>query len=148
MAASSDGYLFYRTAAGHDQTTQIALASGVTGSAALITVRNATSEIYVQRIRICPTTTGVGTLTFRELDATGALLVSFLQPASITGPTTIEAFGERTCLFDFGPRGFKLAVGSSLFLVRSSATGPAANIVVDAYGITTTSGPLAIATTK
>jgi hypothetical protein len=147
MAASSDGYLFYRTAVGSDLTTQSALASGVTGSAAFITVRNALSHVYVQRILINPTTTGVGVLEFREGDATGALLVSFLQPSGVTGATTIEPFGERTCWYDFGPKGWKLAVGKNLHLVRSSATGPAANVVVEAYGAVST-GPLAMATTN
>lgn len=144
MAATSDGYLFYRTAAGSDLTTQpAALASGVTGAGStLITVRNALSHINVQKIRAIPTTFGVGSLTFTETDATGAIVGVIQQPAAdVTGA------GDQAVYVDFGPKGYKMAVGKSLFMVRSSATGPGANLIIEAYG-TASTGPLAIAVTN
>jgi len=145
MAASSDGYLFYRTAVGSDLTTQIALATGATGSTGAITVRNSLSHIHVQRIRMIPTTYGVGSITFNETDSTGAIIGIVTQPnVDITGT---QASGVQSNLLDFGPKGWKMGVGTNLSYTRSSATGPGCNLVIEAYG-TASTGPLAMATTN
>ena len=142
MAASSDGYVFFRTAVGSDLTTQTTLAaSGATG-VTVATVRNSLSHVNVQRLRYIPRTYATGALTFTEADATGPIIGVFTLPAA--GPT---AYGEQDLFLDFGPKGWKMAVGTSLFLTRSTATGPSGAIVVEAYG-TSSTGPLAIATTN
>ena len=146
MAASSDGYLFYRTAVGSDLTTQTALASGVTGAAvAVCTVRNTGSHIHVQRIRVVPGSYGVGSIAFREVDATGTLIAIVTQPAADASGANIDATVPP--LIDFGPKGWKMTVGVSLVAVRSSATGPAANVVIEAYGALST-GPVAMGPTN
>ena len=145
MAASSDGYLFYRTAVGSDLTTQTALASGVTGAGStILSARNSLSHLVIQRIRVVPTSYAAASfLTFTETDATGSGVAIIAQ--EVTGPATNA--GEQGTFVDFGPKGWKMGVGKNLFLVRSSATGPGANVVVEAYGIVST-GPLALATTN
>ena len=145
MAASSDGYLFYRTAVGSDLTAQQAFASGVTGAAvSVIAVRNATTAINVQRIRIVPISYGVGSVTLRETDATGTVIASLTQQGA--DATGTNASGPQFIWTDFGPQGWKMTAGTNLVLVRSSATGPGFNLVVEAYG--TTSGAVAMAYTN
>ena len=142
MAASSDGYLFYRTAVGSNRTTQTAfVATGATG-VTLITVRNATTNLYVQKIHVYPTTFATGALIFTETDATGAVIAEIDQPAASVNQA---AKGEQDCFVDFGPQGWKLAAGKNLFMTRS-ATGSAASMVIEAYEAT--SGPVAMATTN
>ena len=140
---SAGDYVHYREEKGSDLTTQVALAATTTGSTGVLSARNATSAINLQRIRIVPTTFAVGSLTFRETDATGAILAVVTQPSTVTGT---EKSAEQSLFVDFGPKGWKMTAGAPLFLVRSSATGPGANVVIEAYG--TTSGPVAIATTN
>jgi hypothetical protein len=142
MAAGD--YIYFRRQWGSDLTTQVALASGVTGSTGVLTVRNSTTSINIQRIRLIPTTYGVGSITFREVDATGTVIATMTQPAAdVTGN---QASGPQFNWSDFGPKGWKMTVGTSLFMVRSSATGPGANLVIEAYG--TTSGPVAQGTSN
>ena len=142
MAASSDGYLFYRKVDGSDRTTQTTfVATGATG-VTLLTVRNATTNIYLQRIRVYPTTFATGALIFTETDATGAIIGEIDQPAAAV---TQAAKGEQDLFLDFGPLGWKLAAGKNLFMTRS-ATGSAAGIVIEAYE--RTSGPVAIGTSN
>jgi hypothetical protein len=140
---SASDYLFFRTAAGQDLTTQVALASGATGSTGVVSARNSLSHVHVQQIRASQTTIAAATsITFRELDATGAIVGILYQ--TVSGPLTV---GEQSYFLDFGPKGYKLAAGAGLFMVRASATGPGSNLVIEAYG-TSSTGPLAIATTN
>jgi hypothetical protein len=147
MAASSDGYLFYRTAAGKDvSTTTSFVATGATG-VTLITVTGSTRRLNIQRITLLPTTFAAGNLTFGEVSSGSGVFAVLAQPAAVYTPTgaALQYGGNQAPSIDFGPKGWPLTAGANLFMVRS-ATGSAAGLIIEAYE--TVSGPVAMGTTN
>ena len=138
--ANKDGYVQFRC--NHaDKTTQTTfVATGATG-VTLVSPRNATQCLNIQRIRLDPTTYAAGSLTFTATDATGTLVSLLTQPTA--APTALG--GEISVFQDFGPKGFLMASGATLFMTRS-ATGSAGALMIEAYE--TPSTPLAIANTN
>lgn len=147
MAASSDGYLFYRTAVGKDATvTTSFVATGATG-VTLITVTGATRRLNIQRITLAPTTFAAGNLTFGEVSSGSGVFAVLAQPAAVYTPTgaAVNYGGTQLPVLDFGPKGWPLTAGANLFMVRS-ATGSAGTLIIEAYE--TISGPAAMGTTN
>ncbi len=147
MGASSGDYLFYRSAAGKEASVSTTfVATGATG-VTLIPITGSTRQIHVQSIRFVPTTFAAGTLTFGETASGTGVFATLVQPAAAYAPTgaAVNFGGPQHIFLDFGAKGYALAAGTSLFMVRS-ATGSAGALVVEAYE--TTSGAVAMGTTN
>lgn len=87
----------------------------------LIAAGRSTDTLYVQRIVVSITTSAAKTLTFQ--DSSGS-------PVAIAAVPSGQAVGA--VVFDFGPEGFPLPVGTGLDLANSGA-GVGAALVAQGY---------------
>lgn len=104
------------------------LAAGTAGPVTdLLTPKDATYTLYIQRITVAPTTYSAKTLTFQD-DATSPVPIGFISiPAS--APT---AGGRQDYTIDFGEEGTPLTEGKNLDLSLSGA-GVAGRIHIVGY---------------
>ena len=98
----------------------VAADSGTLGN--VLAVRNANHTIYVQAIEFACSTGGAFTLTFQD-DAGTPVVIARTKATAVQG----ESY-----LFDFGPEGFPLTVGTNLDIVIS-AGGLAGGIHIEGY---------------
>ena len=140
-------YLYYRTNTGKEASISTTfVATGATG-VTLITVTGTTRQVHVQRITLIPTTFAAGTLTFGETASGTGVFATLVQPSAAFTPTgaAVNFGGPQSLSLEFGAKGYALAAGANLFMVRS-ATGSAGTLLVEAYE--TTSGTVALGSTN
>jgi hypothetical protein len=102
-----------------DASTNLVVLAG-TGDTTLITARNTSHTVFVQRIIAYITTNAAQSWSFE--DSAGFQIAEI--PTSPGDSTRWD--------FDFGPRGVPLTAGAN-FLLNVSAAGLAGHIEVDAY---------------
>ena len=96
-------------------------------TATLVTVRNANSTIYIQRVIAYITTDAAQSWTFQDSNGT---------PVVVCAVTTSPGVNTRWD-FDFGPRGKPLTEGKN-FVISMSAAGLAGHIEWEGYSKITT----------
>ena len=116
-------------------------ATDYTTANALITVRNSSHTLYIQRIVVNVTTYAAKIWTFQDNAGT---------PVSI-GKVTIGAAapateGDQTVTIEFGPVGVALTAGKNLMMLMD-ATGAAGQVHVEAYERLTPNTAVALSTT-
>jgi hypothetical protein len=128
MAGSGD-YLFYQKTYEAKFLDRVILATDTTAQlAAIITVRNAFYQLYIQKVTLSPTTYAAQTLTFQDTAGTPVKLGLISVPA--TAPTTGGQSAQY--LIDFGPRGFAMTLGKNLDIIVSAA-GIGGLLHIEAY---------------
>lgn len=105
---------------------QIVAADDSTALNNLITPKNASYQLFIQKITFFETTESNGkTLTFQDDSSTAVLLGKY---SSVTAAAGIP----KSITIDFGPKGYGLGVGKN-FDVAVSAAGIAGALHVEAY---------------
>jgi hypothetical protein len=109
-------------------TTSIALAATDYSTAtSIITPKNTSSTLYIQKIVVTITTYSAKTWTFQ--DSTGTPVPIAVASIPAAAPTT---GGDASFVFDWGPDGIPLTEGKNLDF-KMSAAGAAGVVHVEAY---------------
>jgi len=97
------------------------------GPITLLTARDSSETIHVQRIKVSVTTYSAKTITCQDSAGTPVQVALFSIPAAAATNAGAQQFEV-----DFGPHGFSLTLGKNLTMTLSAA-GVAAAVTVDAY---------------
>lgn len=126
-------YRFYQTFYRNKTTNAVALAAtDYTTANSIITPKNTSYTLFIQKITVSPTTYAAKTWTFQDSAGTPVPIAVASIPAA--APT---AGADAEFVYDFGPLGYALTEGKNLDF-KMSATGAAGVVHVEAYEKLTT----------
>lgn len=136
-------YNKYRTTY-HDKSTdaQVLTTTDYTTATALVSVKNSSYQLFIQRIIVDVTTYPAAGKTWTFQDSAGTPVPVGVASIPTAAPTTA---GDTQYFFEFGPVGMALTQGKNLNLLMS-ATGVAGMVHVECYQRLV--GPVAPATTN
>lgn len=127
---SHGDYGFFAKRWGTDKAANrnILAATDYTSATAVVSVKSANHQLFIQRITFSPTTYAAKTWTFQ--DSAGTPIPAGFMSIPASAPTT-GGFSDQYIL-DFGPEGYPLTVGKDLNLIMSAA-GAAGSLHIEAY---------------